>query len=333
MQFPDLANFPLPPLGKTGWPWTESSQPLPETMPDGHPWPRISIVTPSFNQGQFIEETIRSILLQSYPNLEYIVIDGGSSDATLDVIKKYEPWLDYWVSEPDQGQPHAINKGIDRCTGEIFNWINSDDLLMPGALQAIATAFHENDVDAVTGYVIHFNSEEISYACDLSDLSRLVRGKAPFQQPGTWLKPEGIRRVGKIDETLHYAFDLELTVRYIQAYPKTTLTAKELARFRHHETSKTVSREVHFNSEMLTIFRKFYESGHFKSVQNDLAIGIRVTEWRDILYTQAKQDSPRLSRAFNLIWRSCLDPWSRWRRTTLRVIWRILTRHTTDTIH
>lgn len=100
-------------------------------MPDGKPWPKISIVTPSFNQGQYIEETIRSILLQGYPNLEYIVIDGGSTDGAVDVIRKYEKWLTYWVSEPDKGQADAINKGLERCTGEIFNWINSDDILLP----------------------------------------------------------------------------------------------------------------------------------------------------------------------------------------------------------
>ena len=93
-------------------------------MPDGSDWPRISIVTPSYNQGQYIEETIRSILLQGYPNLEYIIIDAGSTDQTVEIIKKYEMFLSYWVSESDNGQAHAINKGLSLCTGEIFNWIN-----------------------------------------------------------------------------------------------------------------------------------------------------------------------------------------------------------------
>ena len=110
-------------------------------MPNGEAWPRISIVTPSFNQGQFIEETIRSILLQGYPNLEYIIIDGGSTDESVEIIKKYEPWLTYWVSEKDRGQAHAINKGLERCTGEILAYINSDDYYYPGCF---CTGFTED---------------------------------------------------------------------------------------------------------------------------------------------------------------------------------------------
>ena len=136
-------NLPFPPApeGKTGWPWTEIPEPMPETLPDGSPWPKISVVTPSFNQGQFIEETIRSVLLQGYPNLEYIIIDGGSTDNTLEVIRKYEPWLTYWVSEPDRGQSHAINKGIGKAMGEILFWLNSDDLVLPSVFFRIAKMF------------------------------------------------------------------------------------------------------------------------------------------------------------------------------------------------
>ena len=105
-------------------------------MPDAN-YPRISIVTPSYNQGQFIEQTIRSVLLQNYPNLEYIIIDGGSTDNTVETIEKYEQYITYWVSEPDRGQSHAINKGFARCTGEIMAWLNSDDLYLPSALKSL----------------------------------------------------------------------------------------------------------------------------------------------------------------------------------------------------
>ena len=112
MQCPTLSELPSPPPGKTGWPWTEESRRLSSQTPDGRPWPRISVVTPSFNQGKFIEETIRSVLLQGYPNLEYFVFDGGSTDNSVEIIKKYSPWLTYWVSERDNGQSDAINRGL-----------------------------------------------------------------------------------------------------------------------------------------------------------------------------------------------------------------------------
>src|SRR5271166_5725136 len=134
MRCPTLAELPPPPSGKTGWPWTVETAQLPDTMPNGHPWPCISIVTPSYNQGEYIEETIRSILLQGYPNVEYIIMDGGSTDGTVDTVQRYKRWLMHWESAPDLGQAHAINKGLQRCTGALFNWINSDDFLSRCAL-------------------------------------------------------------------------------------------------------------------------------------------------------------------------------------------------------
>ena len=111
-----LELLPLNSIRK-GWPWSEESSFLSKLKSDGSEWPRITIVTPSYNQGRFIEETIRSVLLQNYPNLEYIIIDGGSNDNTLEIIKKYEPWITYWISEPDKGQSDAINKGFQKATG------------------------------------------------------------------------------------------------------------------------------------------------------------------------------------------------------------------------
>ena len=109
--------------------------------------PKISTVTPSFNQGKFLEKTILSVLEQGYPNLEYIIIDGGSSDESVDIIKKYADRLNYWVSEADRGQSHAINKGFERATGEIFGWLNSDDWYHPGALQAVDDCVENNAAD------------------------------------------------------------------------------------------------------------------------------------------------------------------------------------------
>lgn len=135
-----LKDLPSPPSGKNGWPWTEQTQPLPDIMADGSLWPRISIVTPSYNQGEFIEETIRSVLLQGYPNLEYIIIDGGSTDNTIDIIKKYEQYIAYWISEPDEGQSNALNKGFRKATGDLIGWQNSDDYYRAEAFKLVAEA-------------------------------------------------------------------------------------------------------------------------------------------------------------------------------------------------
>ena len=114
----------------------EGSPRLPDSLPDRRPWPRVSIVTPSYNQSEFIEETIRSVLLQGYPNLEYIILDGASTDGSVDIIRKYAPWLAYWVSEPDRGQTHAINQGWRYATGNIVTYINSDDCYLQGTISS-----------------------------------------------------------------------------------------------------------------------------------------------------------------------------------------------------
>lgn len=179
MRCPTLTDLPPPPEGKTGWPWTRETPRVPESMPDGKPWPRISIVTPSYNQGQFIEETIRSVLLQGYPDLEYIIIDGGSTDESVEIIRKYERWITFWVSEPDSGQTNAINKGFKRSTGEIVAWLNSDDVYTAGSLCTAAKAFAEQPhvaviygkidaIDADTSILSHISSREF----DLEELYR-----------------------------------------------------------------------------------------------------------------------------------------------------------------
>lgn len=129
-------------------------------------WPKISIVTPSYNQGEFIEETIRSVLLQNYPNLEYLVIDGGSTDKTLDILKKYAPWLYYWVSEKDQGQADAINKGFDKASGQILAYLNSDDLYLPGTLHTVATHFLDGNCSRLllSGALEVFSGRKSMYA-------------------------------------------------------------------------------------------------------------------------------------------------------------------------
>jgi glycosyltransferase involved in cell wall biosynthesis len=135
LRCPSINDLPEPGPGLTGWPWTEGSQLLPESSA----YPRITVVTPSFNQASFLEETIRSVLLQGYPDLEYIVLDGGSTDDSVRIIRKYQQWLHHWHSGPDGGQSSAINRGLSMGTGTYATWINSDDMLSRNALKNHAT--------------------------------------------------------------------------------------------------------------------------------------------------------------------------------------------------
>ncbi len=148
-----LAELPASPAGKSGWPWTVETDVL--LFAQGS-WPKITLVTPSYQQGAYLEETIRSVLLQNYPNLEYIVCDGGSTDGSAAVIERYKPWLSFARVAPDDGQGHAINLGMSLATGEWRGWLNSDDYLLPAALHRVASASLGN-ADVIYGDALQFD--------------------------------------------------------------------------------------------------------------------------------------------------------------------------------
>ena len=209
----------------------------------GIAWPKISIVTPSFNQGQYIEETILSVLSQNYPNLEYIIIDGGSTDNTVSIIKKYEDRITYWVSEPDKGQSHAINKGIEKCTGEIFNWLNSDDFYMPDTLFDVAKLFIEDSsLQFVSGFENHISIEGAITLCKgtflLNSLEQTIE-MCEVTQPS-------IQQIKGVPEDMHYIMDGEMWVKLLLQYGQQHFKKieKVLVNFRLHENSKTVSNTV-----------------------------------------------------------------------------------------
>jgi glycosyltransferase involved in cell wall biosynthesis len=152
MRCPTLQELPPPPPGKTGWPWTEESKKIAETMPDGSSWPKISIVTPNFNCSHLIEETIRSVLLQGYPDLEYIIIDDGSTDNSVEIINKYRAHLSFFVTRPNKGQGPTINEGFSRATSDIFAWINSDDTYQPDTVAEAAIEMQNfPEIDVISG--------------------------------------------------------------------------------------------------------------------------------------------------------------------------------------
>ena len=181
--------------------------------------PRITIVTPSYNQGSSIEQTIKSIIMQNYPNLEYIIIDGGSTDGTVDIIRKYQLYLTYWVTEKDNGQSHAINKGWRRATGELVTWLNSDDYLEDGALQRVAQVYkdHQNEfIGLIYGRakVISAEGETLATIGEPFDLNFCIKNLVdPMPQPSTFIVKGALDEVGFLDENLHYALDLDLFLR------------------------------------------------------------------------------------------------------------------------
>jgi glycosyltransferase involved in cell wall biosynthesis len=224
-------------------------------------YPKISIITPSYNQGQYIEETILSILNQGYPNLEYIIIDGGSTDNTVGIIKKYEQHINYWVSEKDDGQADAINKGIKYCTGEIFNWINSDDYLAAGALFTIAEAFENPSTMVVAAAVQNFSSAGLQVLYRNKDLTMQDLLKEGFDyeyhQPGVWLRMESMKKTGLFKKQYHYCFDQEYMLRYLLKFDTVNYIPVTVAFFRMHEQSKTVSSFDRFYWDLVKIYKQF----------------------------------------------------------------------------
>ncbi len=245
MRSPTLNELPPPPPGRSGWPWTEATPQAPDRMPDGSLWPRISIVTPSYNQGQFIEETIRTVLLQGYPDLEYIVIDGGSSDSSVEVIRKYQNWLTYWVSEKDDGQTHAINKGFAKASGDIFAYLNSDDLFTAQALQVVAQEFQKNKSNnlIMTFAGVEFGNngdEKIVYTEKVPRITTWLRQSSSLFQQSTFWSSSLHRAVKRFDESLHFCFDKDFFLQCI--FKEGVFFSRPeyiTSKFRFHENSKT----------------------------------------------------------------------------------------------
>ena len=225
-------------------------------------YPKISIVTPSFNQGLYIEQTIKSVLDQGYPNLEYIIIDGGSSDNSAEIIKKYENQLHYWISEPDNGQTHAITKGLMKATGLLFNWINSDDLLEEKSLFKIAKVYNEfPNVEVIIGNYKEFSEKHvvnIQYKSVRNSFYETVKFPV-IKQPCTFYKLDVVRSRVKLNPELHYAMDYDLWIRYLclSGISKVVEIPDYLAMFRIHEESKTSKLSENFKMEIENIYADY----------------------------------------------------------------------------
>lgn len=246
-----IKNVPLPPSNKIGWPWINECQPTPDMMPNGKPWPKISIVTPSYNQGNYLEETIRSVLLQGYPNLEYIIIDGGSIDSSIEIIRKYERCLTYWTSEKDKGQSDAINKGFKRATGEILAWLNSDDYYEPHAIERVAIELNASE----NRHIVMGNTRQVDdegkqvriwktrlptfYSLLNQFRLYLIRGVVVMPtQPSVFWHRNVFEILGPLRTDLKYVMDYEYWLRMLSNGYRFHQTSCILSNYRFHDLSK-----------------------------------------------------------------------------------------------
>ena len=242
MRCPSLEELPPPPPGLRGWPWTEGSVPLPGQMADGSQWPRISIVTPNYNYARYLEAAIRSVLLQGYPNLEFIIHDDGSTDGSLALISKYKNYITHWSSEPNRGQVYALNKALSRTTGDLINWLNSDDLLLPGALFTVAQLFKlKASIDIISGARVFRSAqtqvEKIEIASDKWPLMAL--GFPYFPQETTFISRRLWEKTGVLDERLNYGFDTAFYAKALKLADMILLTHAPLGVMRMHPVQKT----------------------------------------------------------------------------------------------
>jgi len=221
--------------------------------------PLVSIVTPSYNQAKFLERTIQSVLDQDYPHLEYYVIDGGSNDSSVEIIKKYQDSLTGWLSENDQGQTDAINKGFSLCQGEIMAWLNSDDIYLPGAISSAVNFLQENtDVGMVYGDTDLIDSDGRligKFNAQQTDYQRLMRGGVYIPQPAAFWRRELWEQVGPLDTSLYFAMDYDLWVKFakistIRYNPQTW------AAFRIHGEGKTTLADVRCWPEMKKVYQR-----------------------------------------------------------------------------
>jgi glycosyltransferase involved in cell wall biosynthesis len=221
---------------------------------------KISVVTPSFNHARFLERTVLSVLGQPYPDLEYLVVDGGSQDGSVEIIRKYADRLAYWVSEKDQGQTDAINKGFARASGDIFAWLNSDDTYMPGILPQVAEFFEKNPQAAAVYANANFIDEDDRmirrFPAAQTDRGKLLRGYVHIPQQACFFRADLWRKVGPLDPSYFFAMDYDLWVRLSREGELIYLPDRTWANFRLHPDAKTIAADDRCWPEMIRIHKR-----------------------------------------------------------------------------
>lgn len=231
-------------------------------LPDCQNLPKISVVTPSYNKARFLEDCITSVLVQNYPKLEYFIFDGGSTDQSVVIIKKYEKQITFWVSEPDKGQSDAINKGFRMATGEIVAWLNADDFYLPGALAMVAEAY-QNNPEASFYFGDGLRVDEAGQPKSgffpggrvLFNREALIFGLNYILQPATFMNRAHLVKINYLDPTLHYVMDADLWIRLSQIAPPVPILA-HLAASREYGATKTATGSFQRIEELRQVIEK-----------------------------------------------------------------------------
>jgi glycosyltransferase involved in cell wall biosynthesis len=222
-------------------------------------FPKVSIVTPSFNQGRYLEATIRSVLEQDYPNIEYILVDGGSKDESIDIIRKYEDRFAWWVSEKDRGHADALNKGFAHASGEYMAWLNSDDVYHPGAVAEAVAFLRENPQVGMVyadANLIDTRGELLGkFASKQTDYRRMLRGSVHIPQATTFWRTSVWRQVGPLSLTLFFGFDYDFWVK-VAKVSEVRYLPRLWADFRIHGEGKSVINDDRCYPDMIDVYRR-----------------------------------------------------------------------------
>ena len=291
--------------------------------------PHFSIVMPNFNGGMFLEDALRSVIHQDFRDFELIVIDGESTDGSRDILERFRRFIDVLIIEPDQGQADAIMKGARIARGDLFNWINSDDMLVPGALKVIserignagclAGAVEEMDQSGKPTGIVRQRRLTIE-----GILLHPWRGSS-YHQPGVWLRRKPFLACGGLDCNLHFAFDREMMIRFLGTGASVRITDRPLARFRLHSASKTVSQPIRFVNEQQATLQKFADQGPPRLRRIARTHLERLSWWRELEKIKVVTDrGDRLAAAAHIVRGVLANPRTRAGRASLRALAKVL---------
>ena len=304
------------------WPWTDPNQGGSRPISLRPSLPLLSIVIPCYNSGSYIEEAIRSILLQDYPFIQIIIVDGGSSDSTLLVVDYYRQWIDKVISEPDNGQADAINKGLSHCSGDYFNWINSDDLLAPGSLSMLFDNLDQHP-DIIASSVGNFHDEDLANFEIIPNLKLSARNfliglssGISYHQPGVWLSMNLLHDKPMLDDEMHYVFDSEMMIRLL-AKPRKVLYKDFISiYFRLHEGSKTVSKSDLLHKENHYMPIRIFDNPTLVSLHKLQARILLIRGWNEYVRSLFVRQ-PSFSALASLLLHMLSDPFYRINRFSI----------------